>query len=171
MNILAIDPGKDGFLCFMTDRGLAFFPTPTVKVGKSKREYDTSAMRRTLREFGPCSVYIERQQAMRKSSNGRTQGTSSSFAIGLGYGLWQGLILGLGMPLTIVSPQQWQKVAFQGVSGEGKERSIIAAGRLYPTVDLRKSELARKPHNGKADALLIAHWAKVMNEDCTKVHE
>ena len=30
--------------------------------------------------------------------------------------------------------------------------------RQFPNVDLRKSERARKPHDGKVDALLIAWY-------------
>ena len=44
-----------------------------------------------------------------------------------------------------------------------KPTSINAATRLFPTTDLRKSDRARNPHDGKCDALLIALYAKRMN--------
>ena len=173
MRTLGIDPGKNGFLCLLVDCGTAaeaaqgtmrFWPTPTIKVGKgtsNKQDYDVAAMRRILTDAAPTLVILEKQQAMCRADNERTQGTASSFSTGFGYGLWLGLIAGLGFCCQVVHPRTWQAKLLRDVQGtDTKARSITAAGRLFPTVDLRASDRCRKPHDGKADALLIAHYGR-----------
>ena len=46
--------------------------------------------------------------------------------------------------------------------------SIIAAGRLFPSIDLRRSERARVAHDGKAEALLIAMYGRRLDKGETK---
>jgi len=163
MNILGIDPGKDGYLCQLTEHGPRFWPTPTVRIGKTgnKRDYDVAAMRSILSGVMPEMVVLEKQQSMPTELHGRRQGTASSFSTGFGYGLWYGLIVGLGLPLTIVHARTWQAKLCRDVPGDStKARSIIAAGRLFPAVDLRATERCRVAHDGKADALLLAYYGR-----------
>lgn len=157
MIIIGIDPGKDGFIAILTDGGNPeFHPTPTIKISKGgKRAYDTTEMKSILESADPDMVVLEKQQAM------PGQGVSSMFQIGLGFGLWQGIVIGLGFKIMIPHPRTWQKVMHRDIPGDDtKGRSILAAQRLFPDVDLRKSERARKPHDGKADSLLLAEYGR-----------
>jgi hypothetical protein len=160
MIVFGIDPGKDGYVCRLaTDTGPEFWPTPTVRIGKGKsqkRDYDVAGMRSILTRL-PVSaigvVVLEKQQSM------PGQGVSSTFSTGYGFGLWHGLIAGLGLPIRIVHAQTWQALLCRDIPGDDtKGRSILAAGRLYPTIDLRATERCRVAHDGKADALLLAHY-------------
>lgn len=106
-------------------------------------------------------------------------GTSakSNFQFGRSLGIIEGVTYGKGFSIVKVAPKKWQEVAFQGVpkiwkkepSGNGrgslntKAMALIAAKRLYPNVDLRKSNRAEIAHDGIVDALLMAHYARIKN--------
>lgn len=163
MNIIGIDPGKDGFVCQLTDDLQRFWPTPTILIGKGgKREYDVTSMRCILTAASPDLIVLEKQQAMPTELHGRKQGTASSFSTGYGYGLWVGLISGLGYRSIIIHPRTWQAKLHRDIPGDStKGRSIIACGRLFPGVDLRATERCRTPHDGKADSLLLAYYGSL----------
>lgn len=107
------------------------------------------------------------------------QGVATTFAFGRNVGFLQGILVALQIPYTLVTPRKWQKEMWiakdmvytvrKDKHGEDKRQvapkptSINAATRLFPTTDLRKSDRARNPHDGKCDALLIALYAKRMN--------
>lgn len=67
-----------------------------------------------------------------------------------------------GTKLLRPLPQEWQQVGYVGVSGKrgDKTRSLRAAGLHLPCLDLAPKPL-RTPHDGIADAGLIALWAGV----------
>jgi len=44
-----------------------------------------------------------------------------------------------------------------------KATSINAARRLFPEVDLRKSERSKKPDDNKVDSMLMAEYARRRN--------
>lgn len=156
MRILGIDPGKDGFLALIPDDGPPeFAQTPTLNISArgSKRGYDVRGMCRLIRKMWPSYVILEKQQAMPK------QGVASTFSTGYGMGLWEGIVVALDIPYVIVHPRRWQKSMHSDIQGDNtKAKSIMAAQRLFPKVDLRISTRARKPHDGKADALLLAAY-------------
>ena len=68
------------------------------------------------------------------------------------------------MPIEVVSPTSWTKEMLRGVPGDGKGRNILAAKRLFPDVDLRKSDRARVDHDGICDALLICEFGRRLNQ-------
>ncbi len=160
--ILAVDPGKDGFLVLLVgNEYMESWPMPVIQPAikngkrKGKRQYDVAGMARIVSDCQPGMVVVEKQQAY------PGQGVSSTFSTAEGYGLWRGIAAGMGIRVECPHPKTWQKVMLRDVPGaDTKQRSIIAAGRRFPTVDLRKSERARKPHDGKCDALMIAAWAQ-----------
>ena len=155
MIVCGIDPGKDGAIAGLDldSREVVFkHVTPTLKSGKSKREYDIVSMADILRSHELGFVMIERQQAF------PGQGRSSAFQLGVGYGIWLGLLGALAISHEIVSPRMWTGSLVRGSSGTGKGRNINAAKRLFPTLDLRATERSRKAHDGIADAVLIAEY-------------
>ena len=169
MKILGIDPGKDGFLCLIDKPAgrlvvLMTEPTPTLQVKKrsSRRGYHVQEMVKIIQRAAPGFVVIEKQQAMAKGdAAGRRipQGAASSFSTGRGYGLWEGIVAGLEIPYLTVHPRTWQKVCHRDITGDNpKAKSIIAAGRIFTGVDLRKTTGCSVPHDGKADALMLAYY-------------
>jgi len=96
-------------------------------------------------------VFTEKAQAM------PGQGVASMFRYGQSYGEILGACAAVGLPVVQVPPKTWQKYAYAGISGEGKERSFEACKRLLPKHNLVLSG-CRKPHDGLADALLIGAY-------------
>jgi len=102
-----------------------------------------------------CTVAIEEQQAR------PTDGKKSCFTSGLNYGKLLGWLETDAVPLIVVRPRAWQKVF--GIGGRGtdtKAQAALVCRRLFPCVDLLATARCRKPHSGKADALLIAEWMR-----------
>ena len=98
-------------------------------------------------------VVLEYQQAMPK------QGVSSTFKLGMNYGMWLSAIADQGWPLEIVRPTEWKKgwgYPAKDKTG-GKEHSLTLARQLYPQA---AGLLARKKDHNRAEALLLAHIAK-----------
>ena len=163
-----IDPGKDGAVVALADGCLAIYrriaPVANVgKKGKVKMVYDEPAMWEIvvgLAQMGCAFVALERQQAFPK------QGATSNFSTGDGYGLWRMALTASRVPFEVVHPKTWTKALFSGVPGDGKNRNLLAAGRLLPKVNLiadieagRATDRSKKDHDGIADAALLALWA------------
>lgn len=159
--IVGIDPGLTGGIAVL-DRGgkLELLEALPVVAGLLDVHKIASVLRWSdSRTVDYPDVYLELVGAMPK------QGVSSTFKFGRTFGTLEGIVGALGFPLHLIRPKEWQKVAHLGTPGvaDPKERSILAASRLYPTADLVRGttttrERATKPHLGLVDALLIAHY-------------
>lgn len=139
-----IDPGKDGAMAIISPhedtRVICFEP----------EEYKFW--------IGYCSSFeestkccLERVGAMPK------QGVTSMFKFGENYGFIQGLLTAYGIPYELVTPQRWKKEF--GITGD-KNSSIAVCKRLFPDVSLRRTERCKKDHDGMAEALLMAEYAR-----------
>jgi len=155
MIIVGIDPGLTGAVARMGTSGLSvsIHDTPSFVINGRRRDYDVPGMiamlnRGYISDDGSVHVFIERQQSRPEA------GVASTFKIGYGYGLWMGIVAAWGWKCTVVSPQVWQKEMYQGAVGEGKERSLLIASRLWPGIVIPKSR------HDRADALLIAEYGR-----------
>ena len=151
--IIGVDNGLDGALCALRDGKIIHKRTMPV-IGKSKRQYDVSAILEFFNEFNEdefVSVIIEKAQAMPK------QGVSSTFKTGYGFGLIEGIVASMGYTYVIVTARAWQKEMFAGLSkGDTKKNSIVVAQRFFPKEDFRATERCRIKHHGLTDATLLA---------------
>ena len=165
MRIIGIDNGLDGGVVVIDETGrvLEKHIAPVLDEGKGKRVYDVPAMVRILVGYGATMqpvneksfAYLERAQAMPK------QGVSSTFSIGFGFGLWQGILHTLQIPHAIVGPRQWQDEMFRGIDKTNTKRaSALVASRLSPGTDWRATERSRVPHDGLTDAFCIAEYGR-----------
>ena len=94
---------------------------------------------------------LEKVSAMPK------QGVSSTFTFGVNYGWLRG-VLDLGeISYQEIRPQQWKKEF--GLNSD-KARSVEVCRRLFPNVDLLRTPKCKKPHDGMAEALLMAEYAR-----------
>lgn len=148
MNIIAIDPGLTGALAVMHDGGqwLRITDLPIIRDG-ALAWVDGGELRRLLiegRSGTDAIVVIERVSAM------PTQGVSSSFNFGVGFGSILGAVQMLDLPLHFVQATKWKREL--GLSRD-KNASLDKARLLFPT-----APLTLKKHDGRAEALLIAHW-------------
>lgn len=147
--ILGIDPGCTGALVVMTDGGnyVAHLNMPTVKVGTKSRVNGAAVaafIRETIGEFN-ARAYLEQVGAM------PGQGVSSMFTFGHAAGVVEGILQGMAIPYTLVTPQAWKRRA--GLVGTDKDAARSRAIQLYP--DLRILDLKGKGQ-AVADAILIA---------------
>lgn len=156
---LGIDPGKSG--------GIALISGDLREAHAWRFPGDYAAAADLLREQrltqDIAMAALERvhpiTRSKRDGGTGRPEGVRSSFAFGENFGFWQGALLTAGIPYTLVLPKRWQTAALDNSPGDTKARALSMARRLFPQVDLRF-----KADNGKADALLIALWARGLVE-------
>lgn len=156
MIVAGIDPGLDGAVAILDDKGglALLYETPVLKAAKGgKRSFDLNGMREILVFANPSLVVIESVHAMPK------QGVTSCFNFGMGYGYWIGLMVGIGIPFQAVTPQQW-KGAILGGTKRDKAAAIEFVTRRFPKINLLATPKSRVPHDGFADASCLALYAR-----------
>jgi crossover junction endodeoxyribonuclease RuvC len=153
--ILGVDPGASGALAILRDGEVELLDMPVgrVTVGKTaKFRISPELLAVALRLQLPIdAAYIEEVASMPR------QGVSSTFTFGQAHGMVLGAVAMTGARLVRVRPLEWQRVV--GLRG-GKEKDDprLLAARLYPSA---APSLTRKKDNGRADALLIAHYGRL----------
>lgn len=156
---IGIDPGIKGALAAVDGgdmRLLEVVDCPTAS-NAGKPIYDISGMVDTLRRMallGDAIVVLEQAQSM------PGQGVTSMYAVGRGFGIWEGILAALEMPYRTVRPVVWTRRVLAGMPGEGKFRSIRFALQMFPGIELTPQR-CRKPRDGRADAACLAYWGSV----------
>lgn len=150
--VIGIDPGISGAISVFdwnTQSLLEVMDMPTLEVdsGKTKKRHISAAGLRDILVCYPNShVAIEKVGAM------PGQGVSSMFNFGRSAGIIEGVVAGLKLPSTYVTPAAWTKAVGRAA---GKDASRMRAMELFPSkADLFK----RAKDDGRADAALIAYW-------------
>ncbi len=87
------------------------------------------------------------------------QGLASTFKFGKGYGTILGVLGALGVRTELVTPQKWKGVVLAGTRKD-KDAAVAWCRRSYPDVTLRRSDRCTTDHDGMADALCIAEYAR-----------
>ena len=151
MKIAGIDPGLSGAICvFDVDKGmLTILDMPTVEVmsGKSvKRKLSEPMLAELLRPHEIEHCALEQVGAM------PGQGVTSMFSFGQSYGAIRGVLAGLRIPITMVTPRKWMKDL--KLSG-GKDANRQRAAQLFPAY---AASFSRVKDDGRADAALLAYW-------------
>lgn len=146
MIYIGIDPGKSGALAVLYDD---WGGNVVVRVIK----FDSREYAQTLRDLSGQRVKacLEHVGAM------PGQGVTSMFNFGQNFGYIKGLLEAFQIPYELVRPQKWKK-AF-GITGD-KNSSIEVCKRLFPFAQLRRTDRCRKDDDGKAEALLMAEYAR-----------
>ena len=153
MIYIGIDPGLNGAIAFLdTEKGhLSVVDMPTFEVkrnNKFKREVSPHGISDVLSLSQKISgVVLERVGAM------PGQGVTSVFSFGRSVGVIEGVLAAEHIPVSIVTPQAWQKAA--GVRG-GKDGARQRACELFPNY---AGLFARKKDDGRADAACMAWYA------------
>lgn len=157
MRVIGIDPGASGAIVLLRDEPNAIviercidMPTFTVRVGRAnKSRVSAAGLAAALRGMFADAVVCEEVHAM------PGQGVSSMFAFGEALGIIKGACAGLGLPLHLVAPQEWQRATR---TRGGKDGARARASELYPT---EAHLFARVKDDGRADAALIATYALI----------
>lgn len=142
MIYIGIDPGVSGALAIIDGDSAAAMVF-------DERSYIEN-LRLCARE-SRCVCCLEKVGSMPK------QGVASTFKFGVNFGWIQGALMALDIPYELVTPQKWKREF--SVTAD-KNTSIEVAKRLFPQVDLRRTPKCVKDHDGMAEALLLATFAK-----------
>lgn len=168
---LGIDVGSKGFITLNTGIDLRFYPIA------DNDGYKLSDILRNIKEEYPNVICaMEEIHAIFGSS------AKSTFSFGEINGLLKGLLIANKIPYHLVQPKKWQSeiwenkdmvVAYKQVTIKGKQvtkkdvntkqTSLNAAKRIFPNVDLRKTEKCKNLDDNKCDSLLISEYARRKN--------
>lgn len=156
--VVGIDPGLSGAVALLGyDRGSKFvtvFSMPCREKKSGRREVDAEALVLLfddhLHRRKPVSFIIERVSAM------PGQGVSGMFSLGDSFGVVRALAEAYrAHRVHYISPTVWK--GSLGLLKKKKSDSLSLARRLYPPA---RPSLYRKKDEGRAEALLIAHYAR-----------
>lgn len=155
MIIIGIDPGKSGGIAWYSPlHGMLCEVMPTTPDG-----IHAPALHSLLKQIAKDSdahVFLEKSQAMPKN------GAVSMFNYGVGYGIIQGLISAMNLPMTLVPPRIWTKIMHAGADSDNdaKDKSLVIALRLFPDQTFLATDKSKKPHEGLIDAVLICEYGR-----------
>lgn len=154
MIICGIDPGLSGGLSFINSENNKVeaekAPVFKVDLGKKKKRFlDMWTLLAMLDDQQPTHVFIEKQQPMPK------QGLVSTFATGMGYGVYLGMLVASGIPYTEVMSRKWKSDL---KCPSDKDASRKRASELMPQ---GHHLWQNKSDDGLAEASLVAYWGMV----------
>lgn len=145
MMYVGIDPGKTGAIAVLESECCMVFDMPWIG------EYvDTVELFGMLPSTG--MVTIEKAQVM------RGQGITSSGNYMRGYGQLIACLQMKGLPFQEVASSTWKKKF--NLWKKDKNESIRLASQYFPNADL-----SLKKHHGRAEALLLARYGRMMNHE------
>lgn len=155
--VVGIDPGAAGAAALLVDGvAAAVCDMPTVMVGKTRprRQVHGGTLTETLRLWRPHVVFVE-QVASRPG-----QGVASMFSFGDTYGAARTAAESSTYNVRLTPPQTWK--AALGLLGTDKDAARALASEVFPEV---AEWLAWKKDQGRADALLLAHYGASLMVD------
>lgn len=163
---IGIDPGSQGAMAAVTQGGqIAWCRAFPHQNGKCTPHgiYDLLGGFLNSVNRNKCDVHVWLEKVQAPMIGKKQLGSSTStFNFGKAFGWAEMAVIAHGLGYTLVHPRMWQRRMWQGTDGslENKARSIQAAKRIWPSVDFRKSERARNPHDGITEACLIGLYGK-----------
>jgi crossover junction endodeoxyribonuclease RuvC len=147
--VIGIDPGITGAIAVLSADGtvehLADLP---VMRDRSLAWIDGGQLQGLLLDAirgRTARAVVERVSSMPK------QGVASSFAFGVGFGSILSVLQAMHIGIELVTPAVWKRSL--GLSSD-KRASLDKARLLFPATELHLAK-----HDGRAEALLLAHWA------------
>lgn len=144
---IGIDPGKSG--------GIAMIDTQeNYQVAQEFSEDGLISVCEEIRIKGrtmKVMCCLEKVGAMPK------QGVVSMFNFGQSFGYIKGVLESFRIPYQEITPQKWKKEF--GLNSK-KAASVEVCRKLFPDVSLLATPKCKKPHDGMAEALLMAEYAR-----------
>lgn len=141
---IGIDPGAKGAMAVLTDKHppMLFEYSPVVYL---------LTLKTLKQEDDDCICCIEAVQPIRGN------GIIALFKLGQSYGWLLGILDAIGIPYQPITPQKWKKEF--GLTSD-KAKSIEVCRRLFPDVNLKRTERSKKDDDNMAEACLLALYAK-----------
>ena len=144
---IGIDPGKNGGIAYIdtANEGCCTVPyTDKTLIGVCKNAAKVGSTEHIV-----CC--LEKVGAM------PGQGVVSMFNFGQSVGYIKGVLESFGIPYQETTPQKWKKEF--GLNSD-KAASAEVCRKLFPNIDLLATPRCKKPHDGMAEALLMAEYAR-----------
>jgi len=141
---MGIDPGKNGAIAAITPSGPAVWPWGDDTL------IDVCNM--LTAEATDVRACVELVSSMPK------QGVKSTFTFGKAAGYIAGVLSAFEIGYQLVPPNKWKRDF--GLLRKTKADSITVCKRLFPKVNLRRTGKCRVEHDGMAEALLMAEYAR-----------
>jgi crossover junction endodeoxyribonuclease RuvC len=147
--IIGIDPGLTGALAVLDSAGIVecVRDLPIIR-DRSLAWVDGSQLQSILlAAIGGRTAHaiVERVSAMPR------QGVASSFQFGVGFGSILSVLQAMHISVELITPTVWKRSL--GLSKD-KRASLYKARLLFPMAELHLAK-----HDGRAEALLLAHYA------------
>ncbi|OUM00562.1 hypothetical protein [Variovorax sp. JS1663] len=168
MIYIGVDPGIAGAIAFI-DGATGAAKVFDLPLKATERRIDGLALALLMREHAPAAIggraYLEQLHA-RASGGGMQQMGSMMKTVGI----ILGAIDCTKFPLVEVTPQKWKgKFGLIDKNPDRKQKqserdrmrkakSLDMARRLFPSL---QADLKRAADDGRAEALLIAHWGRI----------
>jgi crossover junction endodeoxyribonuclease RuvC len=157
MNILGIDPGKDGAAVLIRDEAHVHAVLASELLCGQSWEAAHAEVTRWLRlvhATWPLDLVVLERVGGRPG-----EGATSARTMGVGWGLWLGGASMLGVPVIVPTPQRWQREMLSDLPGDTKARSVAWCRAHLPELDLTPGR-RRVPHDGLADAACLAVYGR-----------
>lgn len=153
--IIGIDPGFSGAIAFLQEKSLTTVDLPT-KVYKGKKHIDAVAFTKVVRDhtFNVQVKYVVIEDIGAMPG----QGLASTARFTYNAGVLLGVVAALDLNTLKVRPNVWKPAL--GLNRD-KKKSLALARKLFPK-NVNDFKLVK--HDGRAEAALIAHFAKISFE-------
>jgi hypothetical protein len=177
-----MDPGKDGFITAFTEkRGFKFYEMPTHRVETGELTKSGKPQMKTQFHIAglidlALSISVDYNNYKKVAAIEEVGGrggwsATNNFNFGHTAGMQRMIFEYLRAEIIMVRPQKWQSFVRQGYnliknrSSSGKTMVVdskamaeLIATTEAPDIDFRKSERAKKNHDGKIDSFLICDY-------------
>lgn len=144
---IGLDPGKKGAMAIM-----GYSNTTGERYMMKIIPFDPQEYIKTLKQFNGATVCIEQVHSLPR------EGVKSVWSFGQTYGWLLGVMDAVGLSYQTVPPNLWKK-DFSLLRAE-KKQSIEVCKRLFPGVELKRTDRCRNDDDNMADAALICEYAR-----------
>lgn len=175
---LGCDPGKDGFITAFDGENFTFYAMPEHKVEtdellksgkpKTKTEFHEEGFKSLVFKIAQDFPNCKFKATMEEVTGRHGWSAQNNFNFGHTAGLQKMVFIMLGAEITMVKPQKWQSFVRQGYPDIRKKSSTgktmvsdpkaiaeMIVQKEYPEIDFKKTDRAKKNHDGKIDSFLI----------------
>lgn len=145
---IGIDPGADG--------GIAMI-TISDKETVTAWPYSNEKLVEICFAIADISGEVRTTTCLEKVGAMPGQGVTSMFNFGKNVGFIEGVLSANYIPYQTVPPQKWKKE--YSISSD-KNKSVEVCKKLFPNINLKRTDKCKKDHDGMAEALLMAEFAR-----------
>ena len=145
MIFVGVDPGQKGGYAYIVDGVAKAFPWDDTFFAQDMnciKNYRTDWIIAAVEKVGAV----------------HGNGIVSMFNFGKNAGYIEGVLSALGIPYQLVPPNVWKREF--SLIGKDKQASITTCRKLFPDLDLKRTERCRTESDGKAEATLLAEYAR-----------